>query len=68
MYSSVHALAPLGFGVLRLVGIGLGGWQLLFVSFLIWLPMLAVEMLLLASLPPMLRLHQLKDSPLILDR
>jgi len=45
MYSSVHALAPLGFGVLRLVGIGLGGWQLLFVSFLIWLPMLAVGML-----------------------
>jgi hypothetical protein len=69
LYSSVHGLLALGLGVFFLLGIGLGGWKLLFASFLIWFPMLLVEMvLLMPAFPPTLRLHQLKDSPLTLNR
>jgi hypothetical protein len=69
LYTSVHALVSLALGVFFLVGIGLGGWQLLFGSFLIWLPMAIVEMvLLMPAFPPTLRLHQLRDSPLTLNR
>ena len=69
MYTSVHCLVALGLGVLFLLGIGLAGWKLLFASILIWFPMIVVEMvLLMPAFPPTLHLHQLKDSPLTLNR
>src|SRR5882672_7439239 len=69
LYTSVHGLVALGLGVLFLLGIGLVGWKLLFASVLLWFPMLAVEMVLLMPVfRPTLRLHQLKDSALTLNR
>jgi hypothetical protein len=69
LYTSVHGIMALGLAVFFLLGIGLAGWKLLFASFLIWFPMLAVEMVLLMPVfRPTLRLHQLKDSPLTLGR
>ena len=69
LYTSIHALVALGLGIFFLLGIGLTGWKLLFASFLIWFPMLAVDhVLLMPVFPPTLRLHQLRDSPLTLNR
>jgi hypothetical protein len=69
LYSTAHGLVSLGLAILFLIGIGLGGWRLLFGTFLIWFPMIVIEMLLvMPAFPPVLRLHQMMDSPLTLSR